>query len=107
MKIILKSRKNEHYAEADYIEGKVKILKGSRINKRLVYEKMASEAKKAREDSTIVDDNGIVIEDIMFNSPSTAAQFVTGRSTNGYISWRPDDKVTLKAFLKINKQGCE
>jgi hypothetical protein len=38
--------------------------------------------------------------DVKFTSPSSAAQFVTGRSVNGYVAWRPDDKMSLKEYLK-------
>ena len=34
-----------------------------------------------------------------FKSPSTAANFVTGRSTNGLISWKDENGKTLKSIL--------
>lgn len=100
MKLILKSREQLHYAEATYDNGVVTVLKGSKINKASTYNRMAADAVDSRNDTTIVDDRGIVLKDVSFNSPSTAAQFVTGRSSNGYIAWRPDDKMSLKEYLK-------
>ena len=34
-----------------------------------------------------------------FKSPSTAANFVTGRSTNGLIAWKNIDKKTIKELI--------
>ena len=104
MKIILKSKQKLHYAEADYSNtGTVTVFKGSKINPVDSFPKMSSDALKARKDLSIVDANGNVKKDVIFNSPSTAAQFVTGRSSNGYIAWRPDDKMSLKEYLKNMK----
>lgn len=43
-----------------------------------------------------LDDNGCLMEDILFNSPSYAAMFVFGKSANGLISWKTEDGRTLK-----------
>lgn len=43
--------------------------------------------------------NGVVIVDTVFRSPSTAANFVTGRSTNGHITWKDENGVYLKELL--------
>ena len=37
----------------------------------------------------------ILIEDVVFKSPSTAANFVTGNSTNGKRAWRNEDGVAI------------
>ncbi len=103
MKLILKSCKNFHYAEATYSDGNVTVLKGSKINVKDNFPKMAAEAFAARHDRTIVNKKGITLKNITFASPSTAGQFVTGRSTNGNVAWRPDDKVSLAEFLGIAK----
>ena len=99
MKLILKSKKNLHYATAEWDGGRITILAGSKINLALTYPKMSEDAKQARENAELVDTNGILLKDVQFNSVSTAAQFVTGRSSNGYIAWRPDDKMSLKEYL--------
>lgn len=44
-------------------------------------------------------DNVTVKKDVVFKSASTAANFVTGRSTNGLIAWKNSDGKTLKALL--------
>ena len=103
MKLILKSKCGLHYAEAIYKEGVVTVLKGSRVNRNDSYQRMASEAVNARRDKNIVGESGEVLKDVSFNSPSTAAQFVTGRSSNGYIAWRPDDRMSLKEYLRMQE----
>ena len=44
-------------------------------------------------------DGVTVIKDVVFKSASTAANFVTGRSTNGLIAWKNSDGQTLKTLL--------
>ncbi len=44
-------------------------------------------------------DGMTVKKDVVFKSASTAANFVTGRSTNGLITWKNSDGKTLKALL--------
>jgi len=51
---------------------------------------------KAREGC--VRDN-ILQKDLMFKSPSTAGNVVTGRSTDGMRAWRTEDGRTLKEAL--------
>ena len=44
--------------------------------------------------------NGIKTkQDVVFKSASTAANFVTGRSTNGLITWKNSNGITLKSLL--------
>ena len=38
-------------------------------------------------------------QDVAFKSASTAANFVTGRSTNGLITWKNSDGIILKSLL--------
>ena len=98
MKVILKSKKDTHYAVGELTDKGIKILKGSRINVVDTYPKMSMQVRNIRENRTIVDAQGVLLDDVFFKSPSSAAVFVTGRSTNGYISWRIDDKISLKEY---------
>ena len=100
MKLILKSKKSLHYAEAEWNGEQIIVLSGSRINPIVAFPQMSEEIKRMRNDSTIVNEKNELIVDVKFTSPSSAAQFVTGRSVNGYIAWRPDDKMSLKEYLK-------
>ena len=47
-----------------------------------------------------MDENGNILKNCEFTSPSTAAQFVTGRSTNGYEAWKVEKKLSLGQYLK-------
>ena len=100
MKLILKSKKNLHYAEAEWDGEQIIVLSGSKINPTVAFPQMSEEIKRMRNDRSIVNDDNELVVDIKFTSPSSAAQFVTGRSVNGYIAWRPDDKMSLKEYLK-------
>lgn len=102
MRLILKSKKNTHFAIADYSGRGIIILPGSRINTFLSYDAMPKSVKMLRNNSEIVSQEGEVLKEVTFKSPSAAAQFVTGRSINGYVAWRIDDKISLKEYLKQN-----
>jgi hypothetical protein len=43
-----------------------------------------------------IDENGILLEDVLFRSPSYAAAFVVGGHANGLIEWKTEDGKTLK-----------
>lgn len=58
-----------------------------------------------RHNNTIVNEDGELLSDVTFNSLTAAAQFVTGRSVNGYIAWRPNDKMSMKEYLNKNKKS--
>lgn len=72
------------------------VLKGSYI-----YPKTASYlpagVKKARKGyAALIDDKGILQEDISFGSPSYASSFVCGKNSNGLTEWKNKDGVSLK-----------
>mgnify|MGYP000980184061 CR=1 FL=1 len=46
--------------------------------------------------SAKVDENNVLLEDVLFSSPSAASMFVTGASSNGYTAWKTADGKTLK-----------
>ena len=43
--------------------------------------------------------NNVLQTDMIFKSASTAANFVTGNSTNGLIAWKNKDGVILKTLI--------
>lgn len=88
-------------ATAEYADGFVTVKAGSKVN-ILPGEnfKASPEVESKRNDSSIVDLNGIVLKDIVFSSLSTAACFVTGRSANGMITWKTPDNRYVRYAIK-------
>ena len=103
MIVILKSKKGTHYAVGEYDGQRVTILPNSKINPTLSYAAMSERIKSMRNNPEYVSAEGIILKEIEFGNPSSAAQFVTGRSVNGYISWRIDDKISLKEYREKSK----
>lgn len=77
------------------------VLKGSKIapNSGADYT-ISSGNRKKREECKI--ENNILKEDVLFNSPSSAAEFVTGKSCNGWVSWKTKDGKTLHDLEKAD-----
>lgn len=55
---------------------------------------ISSGVEKCRQNAKI-NENHILQEDVLFNSPSSAAMFVIGKSANGWTSWKTKDGKTL------------
>ena len=53
---------------------------------------------KKRAEAVKLDGDGILLEDVLFSSPSYAAMFVVGKSANGLTSWKTKDGRTLKSL---------
>ena len=72
------------------------IFAGSRA--RLKISKNCREyVKRLREKrSSVLDANGVLLQDILFDSPSGAASFLVGQSTNGLTTWKTAGGKTLK-----------
>ena len=91
-----KSRKSGQVIEAvcrQTNEGFV-VLQGSHIN-TIDSNSIPARIKDARKNAKI-DENEVLQEDILFNSPSYAAAFVIGGNANGLIEWKTEDGKTLK-----------
>lgn len=100
IKVFMKSRKNGYFAEGFY-DGKVlKVMPGGKVSSGFS-EKIrgGTIAKNKRADRNVVTTNGEIINECVFNSPSTAAQFVSGQSRNGYLTWKTEDGEMLKNYL--------
>ncbi len=57
---------------------------------------------KERRKKALVDEQGVLHEDMLFTSPSYAAMFVIGKSANGLTSWGTVDGKTLKSLESSN-----
>ena len=88
----LNSRLGRHHAYGVFVNHVVIVKKGSRICLLDSYNKLPCSVKKLRDNKEIVGSDGVIKQDVTFSSPTAAAQFVTGRSVNGYIVWRPENK---------------
>lgn len=101
IKVRINSRACVCHADAVY-DGKIMtVLAGGKISED--FSGHIQGGKKSlgyRNSREYVDESGNIIKDCVFTSPSTAAQFVTGRSTNGYVGWKVDTKMSLGTYLK-------
>lgn len=98
--------KNKIRKSGEIIEAKCKqteegfvVLKGSMIN-TIDSNSIPHGVKKAR-NNAVIDNNGILQENVLFQSPSYAAAFVNGRSTNGLTAWKNLAGKTLKDLESI------
>ena len=99
--IRISSKKSGAHAEGVYLGSSVIVKAGGVICGDFAeHIKGGKEAKTLRADRTCVSPEGVILKDCEFNSPSTAAQFVTGRSTNGYEAWKVENKVSLGKYLQ-------
>lgn len=79
------------------VEGLV-VLKGSRISPKSD-NTISNNLKKIRTDafeSNKVNNEGILQEDMLFSSPTTAAKFVIGKSDNGLRVWKDKNEQPLQ-----------
>lgn len=84
------------------------ILKRSRILQREMIS-IPNSIRKLRQDlgnSGILDKNGILRENILFNSSSAAASFVLGSSAGGPLEWKNKDGISLENCLWLWDCDC-
>lgn len=86
-------------AEYDVANKSFIVLKGSIISETIAYSEKFRGAKSIEKTRVGVVDGTSVIKDIHFRSASTAANFVTGASTNGLTTWKDESGKLLKAIL--------
>lgn len=102
MKLYLTRNKKmiEAVAEYNLINGSVTVLKGSTVSANITYSEKFRGARSIEKSRSEYVENGIVIKDACFKSASTAANFVTGSSTNGLTAWKSKNGNTLQSILK-------
>lgn len=93
----MKGHKNKYYAQAIYDNGKMTILAGSKISDTISKKaKILPIVLHEREKKGLFDDTYVLLENIQFNSATTAAQFVRGNIINGKRCWRLEESnITL------------
>lgn len=101
MKLFIKSKKNNIDAQAEYNVEKKEfiILKNSIISESVATSKTFNGNKITKRRNGTCKNNK-VIENVIFKSASTAANYVTGRSTNGLIAWKDENGTKLRDLIE-------
>jgi hypothetical protein len=96
VKLTCKGREFEAYGYR--VSNGFSVLKGSKIKYNTTSSKKYMEKIKwLREiNSNNIGQDGILVADILFSSPSSAADFVTGNKCNGLEYWKTENGKTLK-----------
>jgi hypothetical protein len=98
MKVILSNRANTYSARGTYDPStKTLIVKaGAKVSVDISYSPTFRGRKTIEKLRAQFVVDGITQEDVTFKSSSTAANFVTGKSSNGMILWKTEDGTPLK-----------
>lgn len=72
------------------------VLKGSYISPKTTPSTPTGVKKARQEYAKQLDQEGKLVQDVSFGSPSYAASFVIGRNSNGLTEWKNKDGLTLK-----------
>lgn len=88
------------YAEGEYTEDGLLVFKGSKAQPdevKSIIPSITTLRKALLEKGILKADNGVLLfaENYTFNSPSTAAMVVMGRTANGWIEWKDKNGQTL------------
>lgn len=101
------SRKgNPKFAMCQIISNKYVVLKKSRISPKLSTKDISKPVIDARtyaKENSKIDDKNFLLEDFTFDSPTAAAEFITGVSTNGKKAWKTENDMPMSDFLKSEK----
>ena len=76
------------------------VKKGSKVSEEISCSVTFNGANTIEKNRDLYVKDRMVVTDAEFNSPSTAANFVTGHSTNGLLAWKDENGIRLKELLK-------
>lgn len=98
MRVYLKSRSGSYEATGEYnkITKELIVLKESKVSASISNGSFRSARSVDKCRREVCTEGGIVLKDILFKSPSSAANFVTGCSTNGMLAWKDENGSSLK-----------
>lgn len=83
----------------DVTNGEFVVLKGSKVSDSIAYSEKFRGAKSIEKQRANTIQDGVVTCDVKFKSASTAANYVTGASTNGLISWKDSSGKCVKEII--------
>lgn len=101
MKVFLIKERSgiEAKAEFDTSTRAVTVLKGSILSSSIAHTEKFRGAKSIEKSREGVLKGNVLQKDITFKSASTAANFVTGSSTNGLTAWKDKNGKTIKEMI--------
>lgn len=101
MKLVLKARDGRFEAKATYnpVNKECVVKKGSKVSQTISECKRFTGRKTIQKLRDEYVKNGLVTMDVVFKSSSTAANFVTGSSTNGMVAWKDENGNSLRKVI--------
>lgn len=104
MRLFLKRRDMsiDAVAEWDIENNTFVVLKGSIVSSTIAVHtkfRSARSVEKARSNGVVVGQE--LMKDMTFKSASSAANFVTGASTNGMVAWKNSEGKTVKDIIAV------
>ena len=102
MKVSIVRAKSGINAVGEYNENtkELTVKKGSIVSSKIAYSEKFKGAATIEKHRTGVVENRVVQKDVTFKSASTAANFVTGASTNGLVAWKTENGQKLKEAIE-------
>lgn len=101
MKVFIVRERNgiDAKGEFDLTTRSLTVLKGSVLSETIAYTEKFRGAKSIEKSREGVLKGNILQKNLTFNSASTAANFVTGTSTNGLTAWKDKSGKTIKVII--------
>lgn len=75
------------------------VLRGSVLSATITYTEKFRGAKSIEKSRAGVLKENVLQKDVAFKSASTAANFVTGTSTNGLTAWKDKEGKSIKEYI--------
>ena len=106
MKVFIKREKTGVDAKGEFNlnEGTLTVFAGSRLCERIAFSDKFRGAKTIEKTREGIVKGGVLKKDVTFKSASTAANFVTGSSTNGLTAWKTENGEKLKDLIPEKKK---
>ena len=93
-------------ASAEYNGDYVVVKKGSKINLSSTTRFMPQYLETLRHNEALFENQGYLKKDLVFNTLSSAAIFVTGQKVNGKIVWKSADGRTIKEQIEDGENNA-